>query len=118
MKKLLLMLAVAMGILTAQAAKVNVDRIEPTDWYVGLNSVPSVQLMVYGNGIGSAEVSTTYPGVTIDSVVRVDSPNYLLVYMDTRSAQPGTMELKFQQGKSKKTVKYQLKAREMRGSER
>ena len=118
MKKLLLILAVAASMLTAQAAKVNVDRIEPTDWYVGLNSIPSVQLMVYGNGIGSAEVSTQYPGVTIDSVVRVDSPNYLLIYMDTRNAQPGTMELKFQQGKSKKTVKYQLKAREMRGSER
>ena len=101
-----------MGLLSAQAAKVNVERIEPTDWYVGINSIPSVQLMVYGQGIGSAEVSTQYPGVTIDSVVRVDSPNYLLVYIDTRQAQPGTMELKFQQGRSKKTVNYQLKARE------
>ena len=88
----------------------NIDRIEPTDWYVGINSVPSVQLMVYGNGIGSAEVTTQYPGVTIDSVVRVDSPNYLLVYVDTRNAQPGTMELLFKQGRSKKTVKYQLTA--------
>ncbi|MBQ3730942.1 MAG: glycoside hydrolase family 13 protein [Muribaculaceae bacterium] len=118
MKKIVLILAAVLGVLAAQAAKVNVDRIEPTDWYVGINAIPSVQLMVYGEGIGTAEVSTLYPGVTIDSVVRVDSPNYLLVYMDTRSAQPGTMELKFQQGRSKKTVKYQLKAREKRGSER
>jgi glycosidase len=118
MKKILLILAAMMAMFTAQAAKVNVDRIEPTDWYVGINSVPSVQLMVYGTGIGSAEVTTEYPGVKIDSVVRVDSPNYLLVYMDTRHAQPGIMELKFQQGKSNKTVKYQLKAREKRGSER
>ena len=118
MKKIVLVLAAVLGMLAAQAAKVNVDRIEPTDWYVGINAIPSVQLMVYGEGIGTAEVSTLYPGVTIDSVVRVDSPNYLLLYMDTRSAQPGTMELKFQQGRSKKTVKYQLKAREKRGSER
>jgi len=118
MKKIVLILAAVLGVLAAQAAKVNVDRIEPTDWYVGINAIPSVQLMVYGEGIGTAEVSTLYPDVTIDSVVRVDSPNYLLVYMDTRSAQPGTMELKFQQGRSKKTVKYQLKAREKRGSER
>ena len=69
------MLAVAMSVFTAQAAKVNIDRIEPTDWFVGINTIPSVQLMVYGEGIGSAEVTTGYPGVTIDSVVRVDSPN-------------------------------------------
>ena len=54
MKKLFLILALVMGMFTAQAAKVNVDRIEPTDWFVGINSVPSVQLMVYGNGIGTA----------------------------------------------------------------
>ena len=118
MRKILLMLAMALGMLAAQAAKVNIDRIEPTDWYVGINAVPSVQLMVYGEGIGSAEVTTQYPGVAIDSIVRLDSPNYLLVYIDTRNAQPGTMELKFQQGRSKKTVKYQLKAREKRGNER
>ena len=118
MKRILLILVAVAGLFTAQAAKVNVDRIEPTDWYVGLRAIPSVQLMVYGNGIGSAEVTTQYPGVTIDSVVRVDSPNYLLVYIDTRNAQPGTMELKFQQGRNKKVVKYQLKAREKRGSER
>ena len=118
MKKIFYMLAVAMSVFTAQAAKVNVDRIEPTDWFVGINTIPSVQLMVYGEGIGSAEVTTGYPGVTIDSVVRVDSPNYLLVYIDTRNAQPGTMELKFQQGRNKKVVKYQLKAREKNGSER
>ena len=55
MKKLLLILAALTGIFAVQAAKVNVDRIEPTNWYVGLND-PSVQLMVYGQGIRDAEV--------------------------------------------------------------
>ena len=53
MKKLLLILAALTGIFAVQAAKVNVDRIEPTNWYVGLND-PSVQLMVYGQGIRDA----------------------------------------------------------------
>ena len=117
MKKAILLTLVA-AVATMQAA-IKVDRIEPTDWYVGLdNAVPSVQLMVYGQGIRDAEVTTDYAGVSIDSLVRLDSPNYLLIYLSTRGAQPGVMELKFKQGKQKKTVKYTLKAREKRGNER
>ena len=117
MKKGIFLVLVAAVFATMQAA-VKVDRIEPTDWYVGLNAVPSVQLMVYGQGIRDAEVTIDYPGVRLDSVVRLDSPNYLLLYVDTRQAQPGVMELKFKQGKQKKAVKYTLKAREKSGSER
>ena len=116
MKKLLLMMAVALGVLAGYAA-VKVDRIEPTNWYVGLND-PSVQLMVYGEGIRDAEVAIDYAGVVIDSLVRLDSPNYLLIYLNTRGAQPGTMEMTFKQGRSKKKVKYQLLAREMSGGKR
>ena len=117
MKKGIFLVLVAAVFATMQAA-VKVDRIEPTDWYVGLNAVPSVQLMVYGQGIRDAEVTIDYPGVRLDSVVRLDSPNYLLLYVDTRQAHPGVMELKFKQGKQKKAVKYALKAREKSGSER
>ena len=39
------------GVLATMQAAIKVDRIEPTDWYVGLNSVPSVQQMVYGQSV-------------------------------------------------------------------
>lgn len=74
--------------------------------------------MVYGEGIRSAEVTTDYAGVKVDSIVRLDSPNYLLVYLNLEGAQPGEMTLNFKDGKSTKKVKYQLKAREKRGEER
>ena len=91
-----------------------INRIDPTDWYVGLKN-PALQLMVYGQGIRDVQnVTTDYPGVTIDSLVRLDSPNYLLVYMNVKDAQPGTMTLKFDKAK----VQYQLKAREMSGDKR
>ncbi|MBR6285130.1 MAG: cyclomaltodextrinase N-terminal domain-containing protein, partial [Muribaculaceae bacterium] len=119
MKKTLLMMAMAAVAVALQAATVKVDRIEPTDWWVGLHSaVPSVQLMVYGPGIRDAEVSTTYPGAVIDSLVRLDSPNYLLIYMNLSGAQAGTMPLNFKLGKAKKTVNYTLRQREMAGSQR
>lgn len=107
----------------SQKSKATITRIDPTDWYVGMKN-PSVQLFVYGKGIRDAEsVTTDYPGVVIDSLVRLDSPNYLLVYLNLKDAQPGTMKLTFQvkndKGKVKsEVVPYQLKAREKSGASR
>lgn len=105
-----------MTAMAASAATVNVDRIDPPNWYTGLND-PSLQLMVYGKDIKGAGVTTSYPGVSIDSVVNVESANYLLVYLNVKNAQPGTMQLNFSQGGKKKTVKYELKARAMSGEQ-
>lgn len=115
MQRLLFLIVILMtNVLTMSAATVKIDRIEPTDWFVGMKN-PQVQLMVYGKGIRDvASVTTDYPGVLIDSVVRLDSPNYLLVYMNLRDAQPGEMTLSF----DKKKVKYLLKKREMAGADR
>ena len=95
------------------AAKVKVTRIDPTDWYVGLKN-PTLQLMVYGPNVRDAEVSLDYPNVQIDSIAQLDSPNYLLVYLNLKGAKAGEMTLKI--GKQK--VKYLLKEREMSGDKR
>ena len=116
MRKFLLSLSFIMTALGMNAA-VKIDRVEPTDWYVGMKD-PSLQLMVYGEGIREAQVSTDYPGACVDSLVRLDSPNYLLVYLDLSGARPGEMKLRFTLGKSKKEVSYRLKARAMVGEER
>lgn len=98
-------------------AAVKVDRIDPANWFVGMKNT-SLQLMVYGENIRQADVTTDYDGVKIDSIVRLDSPNYLLVYLDLEGVKPGEMTLNFKNGKAVKKVKYELKAREKRGEER
>ena len=110
------LLALLMGATISMNAANKIDRIEPTDWFVGMKN-PQVQLMVYGKDIRTADVTTDYPGVRIDSLVRLDSPNYLLVYMNVKDAQPGTMDLRFSGKGVKQTVKYALKARKMRGED-
>lgn len=118
MKKICLVLVAIAGLMAQAApARVNVDRIDPTCWYAGMKN-PSLQLMVYGAGIKDANVSIDYPGVTVDSLVRLDSPNYLLVYLNTAGAQPGTVNIDFSIGKKKKTVPYELKQRDMGGDMR
>ncbi|MBR5930030.1 MAG: cyclomaltodextrinase N-terminal domain-containing protein [Prevotella sp.] len=120
MRRFFLFMAILMTCVVARGAdkKTVIDRIEPTNWFVGLKN-SSVQLMVYGKGIRDvADVTTDYPGVTIDSLVRLDSPNYLLVYMNVRNAQPGTMTLQFKTQKKKFKIPYLLKQREMSGDKR
>ena len=124
------MLMASVMTMNAAKQKVTVDRVDPTDWFVGMKN-PSLQLMVYGKNIASVtDVTTDYPGVVVDSIVRLESPNYLLVYLNLRDAQPGTMTLTFNGQRSKVegqkpkakgqqlTVNYKLKQREMAGSKR
>ena len=113
-KRIFFLMALMAQMTTMSAAKTVVDRIDPTNWFVGMKN-PQVQLMVYGKDIAKVkDVTTDYPGVKIDSVVRLDSPNYLLVYLNLNDAKAGTMTLKF----DKKKVEYTLKNREMSGNKR
>ena len=116
MKKIFFVLMMcALSATTVVAGKIK--RIDPTDWFVGMKNA-KLQLMVYGEGVGKAQVSTAWPGVRIDSVVRLDSPNYLLVYLDLSDAKAGNMPLVFTQGKQKSAINYRLREREMSGEQR
>ena len=116
MKKNLISLALLMSTMSMNAA-VSVDRIEPTNWYVGMKDT-SLQLMVYGKDVRNADVEINYPGVRIDSIARLDSPNYLLVYLNIDGAKAGEMTLNFKQGKQSKKVRYELRDRAMAGDKR
>ena len=112
MKKIIISLALILSSMTMQAAT-KIDHIEPENWYVGMKN-SSLQLMVYGKNIRDSRVSVDYPGVKIDSLVRLDSPNYLFVYLNLSGAKPGNMVLNIEG----KKVNYPLKARTMSGDKR
>lgn len=112
MKKIIISLALILSSMTMQSAT-KIDHIEPENWYVGMKN-SSLQLMVYGKNIRDSRVSVDYPGVKIDSLVRLDSPNYLFVYLNLSGAKPGNMVLNI----DGKKVNYLLKARTMSGDQR
>ena len=87
-------------------------RIDPPNWWAGMKNT-SVQLLVHSPQIRDAEPSINYPGVRIDSVVRLDSPNYQIIYLNIpQSVNPGKMDISFKNGKKSMTVKYELKQRD------
>lgn len=113
MKKIMTILSILLSALGLQAKKVSPLHIEPEFWYTGMKQT-ELQLMVYGQGIRDAKVDIAdYDGVIIKEVVPLESPNYLLVYLDVQlSAMPGKVQLTFTQGKKVQKVDYELKARE------
>lgn len=94
------------------SAKTVIPSIEPPFWWAGMNST-QLQLMVHGNDIRDCETSINYDGVTIDSIARLDSKNYQIIYLYIApSAKPGTMNITFKNGKKKAVVPYELKTRD------
>lgn len=101
----------------AKSSQVNVTKLEPANWYVDMKC-SSLQILVSGKGIADADVSIDYPNVQIDSLVKLDSPNYLFIYLKLESVQPGTMPITFTIGKKKKVVQYRLMERHMNAEDR
>ncbi|MBW8324987.1 MAG: glycoside hydrolase family 13 protein [Prolixibacteraceae bacterium] len=117
MKKLsIFIIGVAFSISTFA---LNVDRVEPTFWWVGMKN-PTVQLMVHGQEIASTEISLNYPGVKIQTISRQENPNYVFIdLVISPEAKAGTFPIQFR--KSKKEVvsyTYELKNREPHSASR
>ena len=113
MKKFLTSLACA-ALSTAglcSAANLSIDRVEPPYWWTGMQQ-DTLQVMVHGKDIGNSLVTVDYPDVRLAEQVRLESPNYMLLYLAIgKDAKPGTMDLKFKDGKKSLTLPYELKAR-------
>jgi|WetSurMetagenome_2_1015567.scaffolds.fasta_scaffold89170_2 neopullulanase len=99
-------------------ATVKITRIDPAFWYAGMKQT-TLQLMVYGPDIRSADVKVDDPVIKIDSIVRLESHNYLLIYLNVpATASPGNVKLVFTQNGSKTTMLYELKTRTCKPEDR
>ena len=119
MKKLSVLTAALMAgasLFGAKKAPV-VTNIEPPCWWIGMET-DTLQLMITGDGIANAEVSTTYEGVSIVEQLRLDSPNYKFLYLIiSPEAKPGMMPIRFNLGGRTISIDYPLLARDRRGEE-
>lgn len=94
-----------------------VTNVEPPCWWTGMAN-DTLQLLMTGPGVGNADVSLDYPGVTLDRQFKLDSPNYKFVYLViSGDAQPGTMKFNISLDGKKGTLDYTLLARDRDRSE-
>lgn len=114
MKKLIISLSL-LASLAATAAKPSspqINSVEPPYWWTGMAN-DTLQIMLSGPRIGLTETSMkTYEGVSLIESVKLDSPNYLLLYLTVSdTAKPGVLDFTFSDGKKKAALRYELKER-------
>lgn len=114
MKKLIISLSLLTS-LAATAAKPSspqINSVEPPYWWTGMAN-DTLQIMLSGPRIGLTETSMKpYEGVSLIESVRLDSPNYLLLYLTVSdTAKPGVLDFTFSDGKKKAALRYELKER-------
>ena len=88
------------------------SHVEPPFWWVGMSD-PELQLMLHGDGIGQFKPEINYPGVTIQEVIQLENPNYLVLQLTIgKEAKSGSFDIRLNSGK--KTIisaRYELKDR-------
>lgn len=83
-----------------------IERIEPSNWWVGMKN-PELQLLVHGPNIGSTTPSISYPGVSIKAIKPGDSKNYLFIsLLIAPGTKPGKFTINFRKTGTP-TISYQ-----------
>lgn len=112
MKNILKLIAALSVALPLTANAFSVERIDPPHWWTGMKNT-SLQLQIHGQDIKNTTFSVDYPGITVDSVVRLDgSDNWQFVYLNVSpDTKPGTMVLTWRDGKKIIKQNYEIRAR-------
>lgn len=96
---------------------IDVKNVEPAFWWAGMKNT-ELQILLYGDNIAKSEVSITSKNTRIKEVVRLESSNYILLYLDLSDATPEKFDIILQQGKQKEVIPYEIKERKQGSSQR
>lgn len=107
---------VVVSILAATTAKAKknevIDFVHPLCWYSGMEN-PVFQLLIHGDNISELTPALeNADGLAIEEVVKVENPNYLILYINTKGAAPRQFQVKLSNGKRKATFDYELRQKE------
>ena len=75
-RKIILLSVLIINILHSQTFKV--ERVEPPNWWIGMK-YDTVQILLYGENVGNAEIFPAHRGATIIDYHKAESPNYLFI---------------------------------------
>ncbi len=98
-------------------SKTTVDRIEPPNWWVGFKD-STFQLLVKHPNISTYKPEILYSGVTITTIHKADSPNYMFIDFNIdKTTKPGAFNITFKkEGHNDIVETYHLKVREKAAS--
>ena len=116
MRRISFFMIVVVSILAATTAKAKknevIDFVHPLCWYSGMEN-PVFQLLIHGDNISELTPALeNADGLAIEEVVKVENPNYLILYINTKGAAPRQFQVKLSNGKRKATFDYELRQKE------
>jgi len=105
--------------LTGMTQNITVDRVEPPFWWVGMNN-SVLQILVHGDNISETVAHIDYNGVNLKKSVKLESPNYLFLYIDILdNTIPGKFDICFyKEGEKVLSVPYELRRRKKNSAKR
>lgn len=93
-----------------------IKKVAPTFWWAGMKN-PELQVLLYGEGIASSEVSISSKDIYVKEIVRQSNSNYLIIYLDLNDAQAQKFDIILKKGRKITKVPYELKERTRVGSD-
>lgn len=96
---------------------IDVKTVDPAFWWAGMKN-SELQILLHGNNISGSDVRITAKTARVKEIVKLESPNYLLVYLDLSEARPEKFDIVLQQGKDKQVIPYELRERKPGSSDR
>lgn len=96
---------------------VSLKKVEPSNWWIGMENTV-LQLLVYGENISNTKPTIQYEGVTINSVTKLESANYLFINLTIdKAVKKGVFDIIFNTDSGKKLVyNYELKPKKNRNN--
>ncbi len=101
----------------ANASAQQIDHIDPPFWWAGMKN-PELQILLNMPDVADSKVSIIAQNVRLKEVVRQESPNYLLLYLDVSNTLPEKFDIVLERDGKSTTILYELKRRNPDSSER
>ncbi len=112
-KHLFLLVLIQLGLsLHGFGQKPDIQRIDPSNWWIGMKN-PNLQILVYGKNIASSSLSLKpYAGVKLKQKRQTENPNYLFIDLEIgKTAKAGKLKFTVGNGASSTTIDYELSNR-------
>jgi len=96
---------------------IDIKTVDPAFWWAEMKN-PELQILIHGDNVAKSDVTITSKTARLKEVVKLESPNYLILYLDVADAQPEKFDVVLQQGKNKEVIPYELKQRKPGSADR
>ena len=117
MKKIIVTFVLCLGFCLPVLSGVKIQKVEPAFWWSGMKN-PELQILLYGTDIATDSVSITASDIRVKEIVKLQNPNYLLLYLDLSETAPQQFDIQLTKNGEQTIIPYQIKEREKDSSAR